>query len=86
MVQDLKEKSHVALRIIEDHFSSSGETPESIKITKEMQQHARKASSLYYGDLRMQKLKRESDNVALKQKIVDDELKAVQAKRRLLQS
>ena len=34
----------------------------------------------------MQKLKKESDSVALKQKIVKDELKAFRAKRRLLQS
>ena len=34
----------------------------------------------------MQKSKKESDSVALKRKIVNDELKAVRAKRRLLQS
>ena len=86
LVENLKEKSLIALRTIEDHLSSSGETPESIKIGREMQQHARKASSRYREDLQMQKSKKESDSVALKRKIVNDELKAVRAKRRLLQS
>lgn len=86
LVENLKEKSLIALRTIEDHLSSSGETPESIKIGREMQQHARKASSRYREDLQMQKSKKESDSVGLKWKIVNDELKAVRAKRRLLQS
>ena len=86
LVENLKEKSLIALHTIEDHLSSSGETPESIKIGREMQQHARKASSQYREDLQMQKSKKESDSVALKWKIVNDELKAVRAKRRLLQS
>ena len=36
LVENLKEKSLIALRTIEDHLSSSGETPESIKIGREM--------------------------------------------------
>ena len=47
LVENLKEKSLIALRLIEDHLSSFEESPESIKINREMLQHVKRASSRY---------------------------------------
>ena len=55
LVENLKEKSPIALRLIEDHLSSFEETPESIKINREMLQHVKMASSPYREDLQSQR-------------------------------
>ena len=61
-------------------------SPESIKINREMLQHVKRASSRYREDLQLQREQKESNSKELKRKIVDDEIKAVKAKRRILQS
>jgi hypothetical protein len=86
LVENLKEKSLIALRLIEDHMSSFEETPESIKINREMVQNVKRASSRYREDLQSQREQKESNSKELKRKIVDEEMKAVRAKRRILQS
>ena len=51
-----------------------------------MLQHVKRESSRYREDLQLQREQKESNSKELKRKIVDDKIKAVKAKRRILQS
>lgn len=86
LVENLKERSLIALRRIEDHMTSCGESPHEMQITRDMLQHVKQANRRYKEELLNQRKEKENDQKSLKRKIVDDEIKTIKTKRRILQS
>ena len=84
-IENLKEKSLIALRRVADHMSTSEETPEEVQITRDMFHYVKDASRKYKEDLYQQRHEKENERKSLKRKIVDDEIKQIKAKYRILQ-
>ena len=84
-IENLEEKSLTALRRVADHMSASEETPEEVQITRGMLHYVEDASRIYKGDLCQQRQEKENETKSLKRKIVDDEIKQIKAKYRILQ-
>ena len=80
-IENLKEKSLIALHQVRDHMSAS----EEVQITREMLHYAKDASHKYKEDLCQQRQEKENERKSLKQKIVDDEIKQIKAKYCILQ-
>ena len=84
-IENLTEKSLIALRRVADHMSTSEENPEEVQITRDMLHYVKDASRKYKEDLCQQRHEKENERKSLKRKIVDDEIKQVKAKYRILQ-
>ena len=79
-IENLKEKSFIALRRVTDHMLASEETPVEVQITKYMLHYVKDASRKYKEDLCQQRQEKENERKSLKRKIVDDEIKQIKAK------
>ena len=78
-------KSLIALRRVTDHMSASEETPKDVQITRDMLHYVKDAIRKFKEDLCQQRQEKENERKSLKRKIVDDEIKQIKAKYRILQ-
>ena len=84
-IENLKEKCLIVLRWVADHMSASEEPPEEVQITRDMLHYVKYASRKCKEDLCQQRQEKENERKSLKHKIVDDEIKQIKAKYRILQ-
>ena len=84
-IENLKEKSLIALLRVADHVSTSEETAEEVKITRDMLYYVKDVNWKYKEDLCQQQQEKENERKILKRKIGDDEIKQIKAKYCLLQ-
>ena len=68
-----------------DHVSTSEETAEEVKITRDMLYYVKDVNWKYKEDLCQQRQEKENERKILKRKIGDDEIKQIKAKYCLLQ-
>ena len=84
-IENLKEKSLIALRRVTDHISASEEIPKEVQITRDMLHYFKDAKRKYKEELCQQRQEKENKRKSLKWKIVDDEIRQIKAKYRSLQ-
>ena len=86
VIEKLKSESLVALHTIQEHMSSTQQTPSNLEITRELLKHTKQASQQYRESLENHRKEKEHNAKSLKCKIREDETKSVGLKRQMLVS